>query len=132
LRTVRRGGVYGGRFGMWLLRVLVGALALLSVFIALAPEPPARLDSAVPLRIIEGAPGSIMLADIADRDRTVPASIVGDPQARLFRSWTANAGVRPLELEFGPLRRTPYIGVVYQGFLSGAGGANAIYLRCSA
>jgi hypothetical protein len=116
---------------MWLLRVLVGALAALGVAIAVAPESPSKPSPPVPVRIIAGHPGELALGAITERDRSVPASRLNGAQARLLRSWTAEHGVQPLELEFGPISRAPYLGIVYQGAIFDSEGQNALYLRCS-
>ena len=115
---------------MWLLRVLVATLAVLGIAIALAPEPkPGSIVSAAAPRVMAGAPGRLPLAELRDRDHNIPTSLLSELE--LFRSWTAEHGVQPLELEFGPIRRVRYLGIIYQGAIFDAAGQNALYLRCS-
>lgn len=115
---------------MWLLRGVVAALAALGLAIALWPEPSANVTASPPVRVLVGHPGEVAVAQVLDRDQTAPAS-VRQTDLRILRSWTLEGGVRPMVVEFGPIRRTPYLGVLYQGFIFEADGENALFLRCS-
>ncbi|WP_293400371.1 hypothetical protein [Phenylobacterium sp.] len=113
---------------MWLVRALIGALALLSVIVALAPEPAPEPIPGLQLKVLTGRPGAISLSEVRDRDRTAPTAVLN---YQLLRSWTPEGGVRPLKLEFGPLPHGGYLGVLYQGSIDDPEHLNDLYLRCS-
>lgn len=115
---------------MWLLRVLVVALALVGLAIALVPEPPAHPMPGAAVRVLKGRPDVLPLADIREFDASIPGSIRADPTFELLRSWTPQ-GLQPLELEFGPLPQAAFVGVVYQGGVRDGDFRNALYLRCT-
>ena len=117
---------------MWLLRTVIGALALLGLAIAVAPEPRGQPMAGAQLTVISGAPGSVLLAAITERDASIPSSLKAPGGAALVRSWTAEHGVQPLVAEFGPLKPAAFVGVVHQGTIWARDGRNALYLRCSA
>lgn len=113
---------------MWLLRVLVVALALVGVAIAVVPEPPAHPMPGAELRVLKGRPDVMSLAGIREFDASVPRSIKSDLE--VLRSWTPE-GVQPLELEFGPIPQVAFVGVLYQGAVRDGDFHNALYLRCT-
>ena len=81
---------------MWLLRIVIGAVAVVSLAIALAPEPPARAMPGVRMNVLAGEPGATPLAGFVERDASIPAGMRADPAATLVRSWTPENGVAPL------------------------------------
>lgn len=113
---------------MGLLRAVLGALALLSVAIALAPEPPARPMPGVQTHVIAGQPDIRSLRGVTDLDGALRAGTPRD--SSIYRSWSPS-GVRPMALEMGPLEPADYIGVTYQGTIREYETRNAFYLRCS-
>lgn len=116
---------------MWLLRIVIGAVAVVSLAIALAPEPPARAMPGVRMNVLAGEPGATPLAGFVERDASIPAGMRADPAATLVRSWTPENGVAPLAVEFGPLAPVSFVGVIHQGTFSSLEGANALFLRCN-
>lgn len=117
---------------MWLLRSMIGALALLGLVVALAPEPRTRPMADARLQVLSGTPGTAALAKVGDLDASIPASVRADPRYVLVRSWTPERGTQPLMAEFGPLKHAAYVGVIHEGTVWGRDGVNALYLRCSA
>jgi hypothetical protein len=115
---------------MWLLRVLVVALAIVGVAVAIVPEPPASPLPGVEVRVLYGHPDVLPLTDVGGFDISAPRSIKSDESFQLMRSWTPQ-GVQPLELEFGPLPHVPFVGVLYQGTVREGDQRNALYLRCT-
>ncbi|MBA4011826.1 MAG: hypothetical protein C0481_08175 [Phenylobacterium sp.] len=113
---------------MWLLRAVLGALALLSIAIALAPEPPASPMHGVQTHVVVGQTQTAPLAEVTDLDAALRPGTPRD--SVIYRSWSP-AGVRPLALEMGPLEPADYVGVLYQGTIREYETRNALYLRCS-
>lgn len=113
---------------MWLLRAMLGALALLSITIALAPEPPAAPMAGVETHVVVGKPVTTPLAGAMDLDGALRA---GTPRDSAIRRSGSPTGVRPLALEMGPLEPADYVGVTYQGAIREYETRNALYLRCS-
>lgn len=112
------------------LKILAGVLLLLSLAVALAPEPAAKTFPDLQVRVISGVPDVVALADVLDRDASIHAKIKADRNVAILRSWTPE-GVKPLELEIGPIPAVPFLGVTYQGAVRDRDGRNALYLRCS-
>ena len=113
---------------MWLLRAALCALALLSLAIAIAPEPPAAPMLGMKTEVIVGKPDTVPLAGAVVLDSALRAGTPRD--SALYRS-TSPAGVRPLALEMGPLAPVNFVGVTYQGAIREYETHNALYLRCS-
>jgi hypothetical protein len=115
---------------MRVLRIIVGVLALLGVAVALAPEPPAKAIPGMQVNILRGKPDQRPLGQVLDRDTSVHAAAMADENLMLSRSWTP-AGVKPLELEIGPIAPVAFLGIAYQGAARDPDAKNALYLRCS-
>ena len=96
---------------MWLLRAVLGALALLSVAIAVAPEPPATAMHGVETHVMVGGPQPVHLAGAGDLDGALRARTPRD--SAIYRAGSPG-GVRPLALEMGPLEPVDFVGVTYQ------------------
>ena len=115
---------------MRFVKILVGVLVLLSFAVALAPEPAAKPIHDLQVRVLRGTPNQFALADIMDRDASVHAAIKADRNFTMMRSWSAE-GLKPLELEIGPIPAVRFLGVTYQGAVRDRDGLNGLYLRCS-
>lgn len=113
---------------MWLLRAMVGALALLGIAVAVAPEPAAVPMPHAETHILLGRPNALPLSLVKDRDSSLRAGTPSD--AVLLRSWSPE-GIRQMALEMGPLEPADYVGVTYQGSIRERDTNNALYLRCS-
>lgn len=114
-----------------LLFAVLMALAVLSLGVALAPEPPAKPIPGLTWRVLHGEPQAMPLAVFSDLDTSIPNSIRSASGVELKRSWSPE-GIRPLELEIGPIPPVAYLAVVYQGYVRDRDGQNALYLRCEA
>ena len=74
---------------MWLLRAALGALALLSLAIAIAPEPPAAPMLGMKTEVIVGEPDTVPLAGAVVLDGALRAGTPRD--SAIYRS-TSPAG----------------------------------------
>lgn len=113
---------------MWLLRAVLGALALLSIAIAVAPEPPAASMRGVETHVLAGKPETVSLAGAVNLDGALRA---GTPRDSSIYGSATPTGARPLALEMGPLEPVDYVGVTYRGAIREYETRNALYLRCS-
>lgn len=113
---------------MWLLRAMLGALAMLSLAVILAPEPSARPMQGLSTEIVMGRPHTQPLRDAVGVDGALRA---GTPRDSAIQRSLSTRGVRPMALEIGPLEPVDYVGVTYQGAVREYETRNALYLRCS-
>jgi hypothetical protein len=103
---------------------LLGLLALLSIAIAVYPDPPARpLVKADEIFI-----GSGFTPTTKPQEHEVRVSILRSPELALWRTWSPERGAVPGEAHTKPFRLPAHIVVPYQGF-AGSGDIR-LFVQC--
>jgi hypothetical protein len=110
------------RIASWLLAVL----ALASLAIALAPEPPARALLAPADVVVDGG----FVRDDPPRDFEVRRSVLESPAFATWRNWSATAGSLPGSASSRAFAMPAYLAIAYKGFAGEPG--VGLWLECEA
>lgn len=99
------------------LSFLAITLFLLALFaIAIAPEPPAKLLTSQEGWDVRGASSSLVsLSAFSEPFSQLRYSVVESPGGVLFRTWTPDRGIVPIEVTSAPFRPTRYMSVAITG-----------------
>lgn len=103
---------------------------LLFVLVAL-PEKPATLLTPTDGWLLNGVNSSkIPLSRFPDKDRHIRHSTVETDKGVIFRTWTPDNGIVPLELTSSPFKPSHYMSVVITGASRTKGGHVQAYIEC--
>ena len=112
-------------------QAVAGLLLLIGFVVNLLPEPaPTVLTSRTDWQI-SGKAGVVSLDRFPAQFLRVDQAVVAAGQGVIFRSWTPEAGVQPIEVTSPPFRVPEAFAVAVTGSTRTASGKNKAYLSCS-
>ena len=114
-----------------LITLLVGVILLGLYLPALFPEGPAKLLTPPDGWMLRGDSGSkVLLRDFAEQYRQVRRSAIESSGGQIFRTWTPDSGIVPLEVTSAPFRPTRYMSVAITGTNRTLEGRVHAFLEC--
>lgn len=104
---------------------------LLGLGINLIPDSPPQVLTPKDGWQVSGRAGLVRIEQFPDQFRQVRGAISNAPDAILYRSWTPEAGVQPIEVTSPPFRVPPRFAVAVTGATRTPSGKNSAFLSCS-
>lgn len=118
------------RASVWLLATLV-AMLLSAFAIAIFPEAPGRSLTPPDGWVLNGSASSrVSVRAFPDQFRQTRRSVVESDDGYVFRTWTPDSGIVPIELTSAPFRPASHMSVVITGSERSPGGRIHAYLEC--